>query len=152
MFRSHGEGFRKVKADRKMYAEFVQWAEGKGKGKTGGAGAGEEKPRQGNFKRKRTEEELRELQDMALVHFNKKDAFEALARERERRASLKQGVKMIMDKVRERLGGEEGVTEFFGREGENGVRRVVLEEKERLSIVSVSVVRDEGSVDATEVG
>ncbi|KAG6900338.1 hypothetical protein C0993_012295 [Termitomyces sp. T159_Od127] len=152
-FRSHGEGFRKVKTDRKMYAEFVQWA-------------GEKTALAGEKKGRRTEEQLQELRGLALVHFNKKDLFDTLAREREQRAGLKQawsgsrvrdwaelgnywkGVKLIMDAVRERLGGDEGVTKLYEKEGEDGIKRVVLEEKKRLSISSV--VREE-SADITSV-
>ncbi|KAG6909300.1 hypothetical protein DXG01_001244 [Tephrocybe rancida] len=145
MFRSHGEGFTKVKAERKMYAEFVAWAKEKN------ALAA---PVADGSLVKRTEEERQAFRDAALVHFNKKDHFDALARERDQRATLKhvfngfsvrdwaelgdywKGVKLIMDAVRERFGGDEGVLRLYGEEGEEGVKRVVLEEKKRLSLAS----------------
>ncbi|KAG6845604.1 hypothetical protein H0H87_006657 [Tephrocybe sp. NHM501043] len=143
MFRSHGEGFTKVKAERKMYAEFVQWVEEQT--------LAIPSPAEGKNKR---EENRQVFRDAALVYFNKKGLYEALTREREDRAALKQvfsgsqvrdwaelgnywkGVKLIMDAVRERLGGDEGVLRLYEDEGEEGVKRVVLEEKGRLSIAS----------------
>ncbi|KAG6841253.1 hypothetical protein C0991_000393 [Blastosporella zonata] len=142
LFRSHGEGFTKVKADRKMYAEFVLWAEEKNAIQITG---------ENSTKRRRDHQALR---DAALIYFNKKGLFDALARERDQRATLKRvfsgsqvrdwtelgdywkGVKLIMDAVRERLGGDEGVLKLYDVEGEDGVKRVVLEEKERLSLAA----------------
>lgn len=138
-----------------MYAEFVQWA---------GETAALVVEKQG----KRTEEQFRELRDLALVHFNKKDVFDTLAREREQRVGLKQawsgsrvrdwaelgnywkGVKLIMDAVRERLGGDEGVAKLYQREGEDGIKRVVLEEKKHLSISSVKREEKHADINSTE--
>jgi hypothetical protein len=140
-FRTSGEGIRKVKVDRKMYAEFVEWA------KQRAASMVEEAP-QGR-KEMRKERELK-VRDEALVYFKKKEAFDALTRERELRVQVKQvfngskvrdwtdlgehwkGVKIVMNGVRERVGGEEGVLKILGTEGEEGVRKVVLEVKEQM--------------------
>ncbi|KAF8195582.1 hypothetical protein BJ912DRAFT_957473 [Pholiota molesta] len=89
-FRSTGPGITKVKAQRTMYSDFVEWA---------------------------------------LIYFNKKEEYETLAKTRSNRMRLKEcfsghqvrdwtelgeywkGVKLIMDEVRTRLGGEDGNNE-----------------------------------------
>ena len=137
-FRSTGEGFRKVKPERKMYHEFVEWAMEKALAATG---RGEEPSVQ------RSKAVTRED---ALEYFGKKKAFEALVRERTRRLELKEvfsghkvrdwtdlgnhwkGVKLVMDGVRERHGGDEGVWKIYDREGEEGVKKVVVQVKEDL--------------------
>ncbi|KAG6835223.1 hypothetical protein H0H93_003766 [Arthromyces matolae] len=139
MFRSHGEGISKVKADRKMYAEFVQWVE-------------ERASSSGGPRLTRTDEQLQALRDSALEYFGKKSVFDAMAREREEKAILKQvfsgarvrdwaelgehwkGVKLIMDGVREKFGGNEGVLKLYNSQGEEGIKKVVLEEQQRLGL------------------
>jgi len=139
-FRSTGEGFRKVKSERKMYHEFVEWAMEKVLAATE---RGEELPGQGSKV---------VMKDEALEYFGKKNAFEALVRERTRRLGLKEvfcghkvrdwadlgnhwkGVKLIMDGVRERYGGDEGVWKIYDKEGEEGVKKVVMQVKEELSV------------------
>lgn len=141
-FKSEGEGSKRVKPERKMYAEFVQWImEGRADA-AGDAGA---------LNIKRSEWRLA-ARDEALVFFHQKETFDAMARERDQRSLLKQvfsgskvrdlaglgeywkGVKMIMDEIRHRVGGDEGVLKVYEQEGEEGVKRLVLLAKEDLSL------------------
>ncbi|KAF9464180.1 hypothetical protein BDZ94DRAFT_1257197 [Collybia nuda] len=140
-FRSEGEGFKRVKPERRMYAEFIQWAMERTAVQTS-AGVSSEKQ----------EERQRGIRDEALRYFGKKEEFDSLARERSQRIQLKQtftgskirdwtdlgeywkGVKLIMDTVRLRVGGEEGVLRILDGEGEEGLKRVVLEVKDELRI------------------
>lgn len=139
-FRSTGEGFRKVKPERKMYHEFVEWAMEKVLAATE---RGEELP--GQRAKVLTRDEI-------LEYFGKKKAFETLVQERTRRLELKEvfsghkvrdwadlgnhwkGVKLIMDAVRERYGGDEGIWELYDREGEEGVKKVVVQVKEDMLV------------------
>jgi hypothetical protein len=132
-FRSKGEGFRKVKLERKMYYEFVEWATEKvAAAKL--AGEGETPKRRSS-----------DAGGEALDYFGKRDLFEGRTRERKKRLDLKEvwtgsrvrdwtdlgnhwrGVKIIMDEVRARHGGDEGVWQVYDREGEEGVKRIVLQ-------------------------
>jgi len=144
-FRTHGEGFTKVKEERKMYKEFVEWASEK---------AAASPLTKGDDESKVTEEQWPAFRDRTLVYFNKKEVFEAINGERTRRAHLKQifngtrvrdwtelgehwkGVKLIMDWVREKYGGDDGVLRLYDGEGEQAVKRVVLEAKEQLGLLS----------------
>jgi len=139
-FRSEGTGFRKVKPERIMYAEFVKWVE-----------------KQRNTLESQSHKlVLGEIEAAAqleaLVFFKKKEAFDALALERSNRIRLKQifsgstvhnwadmrgywkGVKLIMDEVRIRLGGEEGVLIFLDKNGEQDLKDMVLQVKDELGI------------------
>lgn len=49
------------------------------------------------------------------------------------------GVKMVMDRVRKQLDGDEGVLRVFDEEGEEGVKRVVMRAMEELGLVSAEV-------------
>lgn len=142
-FKSEGTGAKKVKPDRKMYAEFVAWAKQQA-AVTTGAGAP-------------AEDATRSVQQEALVHFNKEEEFYASSRAVDTRVRLKgafnghdvrmwtglgeywKGVKMVMDRVRERLGGDEGVLRVLDEEGEEGVKRAVMQAKEELGLVSAEV-------------
>jgi len=144
-FRSQGEGIRKVKQERKMYAEFVEWA----MQRAAEAASGEEAAQES--KEMRQERELK-LRNEALVHFKQKEAFDALTRERLLRTRVKEvfrgatvrdwtnlgehwkGVKIVMDAVRERVGEEEGILRILGAEGEEGVKQIVLNVKEEVSL------------------
>ncbi|EDR13361.1 uncharacterized protein LACBIDRAFT_309137 [Laccaria bicolor S238N-H82] len=141
-FRTEGAGISKVKADRKMYAEFVQWVQANTQTKPSEHGSREER-----------QEKIR---SEALAFFQKKEEFEALARARNDRQRLKEvfsgsrvrewaemgerwkGVKAIMDAVRQRLGGEEGVLKFVTENGEEELRKVVLEVRDSLGLDVVS--------------
>jgi hypothetical protein len=144
-FRSQGEGIRKVKPERKMYAEFVEWA----MERTASATPGEEVVPKSKEMRQSRELQFR---DEALVHFKRKETFDALTRERFSRMRVKEvfggsrvrdwtdlgehwkGVKIVMDAVRERVGGEEGVLRILEAEGEDGVKKIVLDVKEEVSL------------------
>lgn len=144
-FRSEGEGFRKVKPERKMYAEFVEWAMERT------AQATTDTIR---LSKEEQEERQREIRDEALVYFGKKEEFDAVNREHSQRVRLKQtftgskvrdwtdlgeywkGVKLIMDAVRLRVGGDEGVLKILDGEGEEGLKRIVLEIKDELGITT----------------
>jgi len=133
-FRSQGEGIRKVKAERKMYAEFVEWV----MERAASATPGEEVVQESKEMRQNRESKLR---DEALVHFKQKETFDALAREHFLGRRVKEvfrgsrvrdwtglgghwkGVKVVMDAVRKRVGGEEGVLRILEAEGEDGVNR-----------------------------
>ncbi|KAF8073591.1 hypothetical protein FPV67DRAFT_1376021, partial [Lyophyllum atratum] len=143
-FRTHGDGIRKVKAARTMYGEFVEWASDR-------AALGP--PTETVTDSKLTkEEEWLTFRDQTLAYFDKKEEFEALTHERTHRARSKEvfngtkvrdwadlgehwmAVKLIMDTVREKYGGEAGVLKLYDEEGEQGVKRIVLEAKEQLEL------------------
>jgi hypothetical protein len=137
-FRTEGAGISKVKADRKMYAEFVQWVQANAQSKPSEHGSREER-----------QEKIR-LE--ALAFFQKNEEFEALAQARNDRQLLKEvfsgsrvrewaemgerwkGVKAIMDAVRQRLGGEEGVLKFVRQNSEDELKKVVLEVRDSLDL------------------
>lgn len=141
-FQSKGTGFRKVKAERKMYAEFVEWVEKQRNTSEwdGDTPVPEQIQANGQLE--------------ALVFFNKREAFDALVSERSSRIRLKEcfsgtvvrdwadmggywkGVKLIMDEVRARLGGEEGVLIFLEKNGDQDLKDMVLQVKAELGIVS----------------
>jgi len=140
-FRSSGEGIRKVKQDRKMYAEFVEWA--MERAASAGEAAEELEMRQ--------EREVK-FKDEAVIYFKRKEALDAQTRQRELRIRVKdvfsgskvrewtglgnhwKGVKVVMDAVRERVGGSEGVLRIFEAEGEEGLKRVVLAVQKELEV------------------
>lgn len=141
--RTEGQGIHKVKPQRNMYADFVLWA-----AKRAGAS--------GVTINSKTDEERREWQrqviEEALIFFNKKEEYGALVRERLNRQHLKEvftgskvrdmahlgeywkGVKMLMDAVREEVGGEENIVPYVEREGEEGLKTLVLTIQKRLGI------------------
>lgn len=144
-FRTHGVGISKVKEERKMYMEFVQWASEK---------AAAFFPVEEDESKVTKEEHWVAFRDRTLAHFNKKEKFDAINDERVRRVHLKQvfsgsrvrdwaelgehwkGVKMIMDVVREKYGGDGGILELYNGGGEQAVKSVVLEAKEQLGLLS----------------
>ncbi|KAG5654303.1 hypothetical protein H0H81_004722 [Sphagnurus paluster] len=145
-FRLQGEGIRKVAEDRTMYAEFTRWVSTK---------ASIINPVYHDEDPKLSEEQKRvAFRERVLVHFNKKEMFDALNLERNQRVKIKEifngsrvrdwaelggywkGVKLIMDAVREKFGGEAGVLKLYNLEGEEGVKRAVLDAKKQLSLVS----------------
>lgn len=159
-FRSRGDGIRKVKPERKMYAEFVEWAMRKAVAPSSGGEAVQES------KEMRQERELR-LRDEVLIHFKQKEAFDALERERFLRMRVKEvfsgskvgywtdlgkhwkGVKIVMDAVRDRVGGEDGVLRILEAEGEEGVKKIVLDVKAEVSFATNQVgTKEVGNVDA----
>jgi len=123
-----------------MYAEFVRWVETR-------------PPTTSLYLRSR-EEKQRQIREEALIFFNKKEEFEGLARDRQNRSRLKEvfsgsrvrdwaelgeywkGVKLIMDEVRTRMGGEEAILEFLNKNSEEDLKNIVLQVKDDLNIVS----------------
>jgi hypothetical protein len=125
-----------------MYAEFVKWVETRARTTSSDLPSREERQRQ--------------IREEALIFFNKKEEFESLARDRLNRLRLKEvfsgsrvrdwaelgeywkGVKLIMDEVRTRMGGEEAILEFLNKNSEDDLKKIVLQVKDDLGIVSHS--------------
>ncbi|KAG6899221.1 hypothetical protein C0993_012135 [Termitomyces sp. T159_Od127] len=142
-FRTHGEGITKVGPQRTMYAEFVQWVTEKS--------ANTLHETENEVDVMTSEERQTVLREHALVYFNKKQEFDMMVRKRNERARLKEvfnGVtvrqwtnlgedwkmlKLVMDTVREELGGDEGILKLNDELGESGLRRFVLEVQKRLA-------------------
>lgn len=138
-FKTQGPGIMKVKEERKMYFQFTQWAKQQG-GDVGG-------------ERDLSEAEKKRVIDEALDYFHKKEEFEALAQARAARVRLKvgfdgkkvnqwcdlgdywKGVKLVMDGVRKKCGGDEGVLGIIDSEGEDGVKRLVLQVRDELGLM-----------------
>jgi hypothetical protein len=152
-------GKSKVKADRHMYAEFVQWV--------------------GHTKRPSSldvpdhvmsheaESQLcRSVREEALRHFNKTEEFNAAQKAKETQQKVRnvfsghqvrdwaelgeywKGVKMIMDEVRIRLGGDEKVLMLCEEEGEEALAALIREVRDDLGIKPIS--RRLGEPDVTE--
>jgi hypothetical protein len=145
-FRAEGEGIHKVKDDRKMYAEFVQWV-------------GVERQRRkalGISRESRSRRERAETINEALAFFDKREEFEELARSRLIRARIKEAfnghkvnewvglaqhwkaIKLVMDGIRERLGGNEGVLEFRDLHGEEALKKIALKVRDELGVMNFS--------------
>ena len=142
-FRTSGPGITKVKSERTMYAEFVEWVEETRKLEQFSTSA----PLSREDRYAKTREE-------ALIFFNKKEEFNALVKARFNRLRLKEsfsgsrvrdwtelgeywkGVKLVMDEVRVRLGGEEGIVGLLDEHGEDELRKVVLQAKADLGLAS----------------
>ncbi|KIK69537.1 hypothetical protein GYMLUDRAFT_33911 [Collybiopsis luxurians FD-317 M1] len=129
-FRTSGEGISKVKAQRTMYSDFVTWIHER----FAITSSDMEQVRQ-----------LRErVRNEALIEFGRHEEVETYVREFEVRKALKtvfngstvnawtglgnnwRGVKVVMDMVRERCGGEEGILRIFLSEGEEGIKQRVM--------------------------
>ncbi|KAJ6544808.1 hypothetical protein DFH09DRAFT_990326 [Mycena vulgaris] len=140
-FQTEGQGIKKVKPERKMYAQFVQWAK-------------EQKQHLGD-----PESESPDMLDKAgqiqhaLKYFGKKEEFDALAREDAEKARLKEGfngtkvrewtglsekqwkeLKATMDQVRAWVGGEVGILKIIDEQGEEGIKELVLRAQEKLAV------------------
>lgn len=138
-FQATGPGFTKVKPERTMYAEFVEWVEST-------------KPRSHPYNQLPRQEKIDRIREDALVFFNKKKDFEDLAKSRTDKARLKDvfsgsrvrdwtglggywtGVKAIMDEVRNRMGSEQGILEFLEDHTEDDLKAVVLQVQSDLGI------------------
>ncbi|SRR6266545_7368139 len=143
-FRTTGPGIKKVKPDRLMYAQFVEWVN-QPCSKLSVSSSHNELP----FI---LPDKLAQVREEALTFFGKKQAFENVVTERLNRQRIKEvfrgstvrdwanlghnwkGVKFIMDKIRQKLGGNDGVLEFFGKHGEEGLRQLVLQVKLTMTI------------------
>lgn len=130
-FKFNGAGFKKRKVDRTMYSQFIEWA------------ASQDIARA---------YEIPDAREAALDFFNKR--FEL----NQRRSLYRQkqvaknvfsgtnvrdwtdlggywlGVKKIMDRVRERLGGDELISQLISEKGEEKLRSIVLEVQAELGI------------------
>ncbi|KAJ7052586.1 hypothetical protein C8F01DRAFT_1170515 [Mycena amicta] len=130
-FKSEG---KKVKPERKMYAQFAVWAKQQ-KPKLDGVMSSEARVQH------------------ALVRFGKKDEYDRILREDTQRAFLKssfngnkirewtgiavqhwQDLKKVTEEVRTELGGDTGIVALLEQEGETGLRTVVLRAKQKLGI------------------
>ncbi|KDR82865.1 hypothetical protein GALMADRAFT_238482 [Galerina marginata CBS 339.88] len=140
-FRSSGPGISKVKAERTMYAEFVEWIE-------------QTKPLSGLHTGLSRQERHARVRDEALLFFKKKEEFDSIALDRSNRAKLKElfsgsrvrdwaqlgeywkGVKLVMEEVRRRLGGEEGIIRFLETGTEDDLKAIVLQVQADLGITA----------------
>lgn len=129
-------GTKKRKTGRTMYYGFIEWA--------------------GNLSQSRHDDtnakSIPDAKEASLDFFNKRTVLEQRKQEQEHREFLKTifsgrrvrdwaglgnhwlGVKKIMDAVRERFGGENNVKKFTLEEGEESLKKVVLEIQAELDI------------------
>lgn len=140
-FQTEGQGIKKVKPERKMYAQFVEWAK-------------EQKQRVGDSGTASRGMDKEEQVQHALKYFGKKEEYDALEREDADKARLKEGfngtkvrqwaglpveqwkdLKNIMDQVRGTVGGEPGILKILDEEGEEGIKQYVLQAKEKLGVI-----------------
>ncbi|KAJ3822392.1 hypothetical protein F5880DRAFT_682517 [Lentinula raphanica] len=136
-FRTKGEGFTKVKAQRKMYYDFLAWVQEKKLNRTQSEviAAGTEK----------AEEWQKRIREEALAKFDGEDKVKSSVLKnygnKKRQKQIFNGtmvgawiganpgerrVKIIMDMVRERHGGADGIERIFEAEGEDGLKQRVL--------------------------
>ncbi|KAJ7127127.1 hypothetical protein C8R44DRAFT_702136 [Mycena epipterygia] len=150
-FQTEGRGFKKVKPERKMYAQFVEWVKEQQQHRDGSESASSH----GTLDK---EEQIQH----ALKYFGKKKQFDTLAREDADKARLKEvfngtnvrswmgltgeqwkELKMAMDQVRQWVGGEPGILKVLDEKGEEGIKELVLRAKDKLSV--------RGEQDVTEI-
>ncbi|KAJ6513416.1 hypothetical protein C8R45DRAFT_813034 [Mycena sanguinolenta] len=141
-FKTEGQGIKKVKPERKMYAQFVEWVK-------------EQQHGVGDDARTRGMEKDEQIQH-ALKYFGKKEEWDALEREVTDKARLKEGfsgtkvrewaglpveqwkdLKNIMDEIRASVGGEPGILKILNEQGEEGIKEHVLKAKEKLGVTVV---------------
>ncbi|KAJ6577218.1 hypothetical protein B0H19DRAFT_1217986 [Mycena capillaripes] len=134
-FRAEGQGIKKVKPERKMYAQFVEWAKEQKEHLADSSTASE-----------RTMDKEEQVQH-ALKYFGKKEEFDAMEREDREKARLKESfngskvrewwkdLKNIMDEVRATVGGEPGILKILDEKGEEGIKEYVLQAKEKLGVI-----------------
>ena len=127
-----------------MYAEFVEWVIVQ---RRAHELVQESRPRKENT----------DLINEALVYFGRKEAFDELTRSRTTRARFKtafngqkvtewagldqkdqnwQALKLIMDGIRQRLGGDDDILSFWEQNGEEGLKRMTLEVKAELGLMN----------------
>jgi hypothetical protein len=134
-FRLCGPGIKKRKSDRTMYAGFIEWASTISQG-ISAAESGE----------------IPDARAAALDFFGKRSEFDERRIVQQRKESLKNifsgtnirdwtnlgnhwlGVKMIMDGVREELGGDDNVAEFLNDKGEEQLKCLVLDVQAKLGV------------------
>ena len=146
-FQTRGEGLPKVKQERRMYAEFIEWVEeSRSRLET-------ESPEL-NMPLPRAERCCRVRED-ALMFFDKREEFEAITSARTGRQRFKagfngtlvrqwaelseadwEGVKLIMDEVKKKLGGDVGILGVLDTHGQDQVEELVRLIKDDLNIVT----------------
>ncbi|KAJ7600516.1 hypothetical protein C8J56DRAFT_1019661 [Mycena floridula] len=140
-FKSSGEGITKVKADRRMYAEFVQWANEQAVHKL-----------ENDASVARDREMKSRVREEALVRFNKKEEHDEVHRIANDKARLKEvwngrrvgemiempenskSIKIVMESVRSEPGWEHKLLESYDELGDEGLKRIVLATKIRVKI------------------
>ena len=146
--RTPSTGKHKVKPDRTMYAEFVQWVINRRPPATSGSERSLEDETEGDFHQRVKRE--------ALEHFNKMEEYNGVQKAREVQKKVRgvfsghqvrdwadigeywRGVKMIMDEIRRQLGGEAKVLEFYEENGEEALKILVREVRDNLGIQPVN--------------
>ncbi|KAJ8509247.1 hypothetical protein ONZ45_g8561 [Pleurotus djamor] len=153
-FRSSGSGISKVKIDRKLYHNFVLWAETQ---RTTLSAQGDIKLKSGDAIDICRLNHDGGIHDEALDFFKKRDVFEAAAKARLLRTTLRSvwrghqvrdwaelgehwsGVSRIMNGVREELGGDEKIAQILLTDGgQELLKTKVLETRDRLGLVPVT--------------
>jgi len=144
-FQTRGEGFKKVKQDRRMYAEFVDWVE-------------ESRPHLAESGGLPRSERYAKAREDALLFFDKREAFDDIVRARINKqrfksffngslvrhwAELSDGdwlaVKLIVDEVRRRLGGDVGIMGLLDdSHGQEELEDLVHQIKDDLHIVTTA--------------
>lgn len=141
-------GRKKVKADRQMYAEFVKWVNDR-------RPTSFEVP-DGATPQQAESELCRSVREEALKHFNKAAEYNEAQTARHTQQRVRsvfsghqvrdwaelgeywKGVKMIMDEVRMRLGGDEKVLELCDTKGEEALAALIREVRDHLGIKPIS--------------
>lgn len=144
-------GMTKVKAERTMYASFIQWSEERPERdlkSTTNIGSSEA-PREEVLAKNTMMRLLNAGKEEALVRFGKKDELDAFMHDFNLRTWFKQAftgtkvgvwtdmercwkeVKVVMDLVRTE-NDTENLRRVFDREGEEGLRRICLNAKEKI--------------------
>ena len=151
-FQTGGEGIKKVKQDRRMYAEFVDWVE-ESRPHLAESGLEVNPPL-------RRAERFAKAREDALIFFDKREAFDAILKARINRQRFKaffngslvrhwaelsdgdwQAVKLIVDEVRRRLGGDVGIMGLLDNDsdGQEQLEDLVYQIKDDLNIVTGEV-------------
>ncbi|EAU85965.2 hypothetical protein CC1G_02988 [Coprinopsis cinerea okayama7 len=145
MFRPTGQGIAKLKPDRTMYAEFVLFV-------TNNWSISESERIRKRDDKKSRDALFQTVKLEALNYFDKTAQFETRLESRRIQQRTQavfsghrvrdwaelgehwKGVKMIMDKIREMLGGERKVLEFYDSNGEDALRALVVAVRDDLGI------------------
>lgn len=156
-FQTRGEGITKVKQERRMYTEFIEWVE-----ESRSRLATESRPEL-NIPLPRAERCARAKED-AMLFFHKWEDFEAIIKARTGRQRFKAGfngtlvqewaelsganwedVKMIMDEVKKKLGGDAGILDVLDTYGQDQLKELVRLIKDDLNIVTRRPAKDSES-------
>lgn len=132
----------KIGVRRSMYAQFIQWVK-------------DNQPHSALHKAHCDEERIQRIREDALAFFSKKDEFDDLVHQRLQRLRFKKSfsgnsvrewtqindgmaVKLIMDEVRHRLGGEQGVWNFLDEHSEDALKVFVHQVQTELCLHGLS--------------